>query len=71
MTEVWVVTKLLDGGDFEINGVYSTREKALSQCGYNETAVRMELDRNHSADTEFLIAHPSNPAGCVVSSSAR
>ena len=62
MTEVWVVTRLTPDGFMEINGVYSTQEKALEACTDDLTAAaRFEVDYDYSEVTDFLVVTRKQP----------
>ena len=62
---VWVVCTLLEGekaGQFEVQGVYTTKEAALAACTDPLTsAARFELNRDYRGHFEFDVVTPANP----------
>lgn len=62
---VWVVCTLLEGekaGQFEVQGVYTTKEAALAACTDPLTsAARFELNRDYRGQFEFDVVTPANP----------
>jgi hypothetical protein len=60
MTEVWIVGEVMTDsegnskGDWFLQGVFTTKEKALELCDRpSRKAVRFELDKDYTDITEF------------------
>ncbi len=69
MDAVWIVVELDDDSDlFQINGAYSTREKAVLACGPREMAAFFEVDKNYTEIDTFLVVSKENPLGELVKS---
>jgi len=67
--QVWVVVRIGSDG-LEIDGIYSSQDKALAACtpklGVMQTAaVPMEVDKDYSDKTRFLVTTPANPQGVM------
>lgn len=54
MTNVWIVAQVKDRdtGDWELGGVFTTREKAVAACQHPDDAVWQEtVDKPYPRDT--------------------
>lgn len=69
---VWVVCTLLEGekaGQFEVQGVYDTREQALEACTDDLTsAARFEVGRDYRGHYEFEVVSKVNPEPALTTS---
>lgn len=63
MNTAWVVVRHSKFAGIEIDGVYSTKERALAACGPDSLAVPLDVDRDYTDETEFLVATPRRPEG--------
>lgn len=70
--DVWVVCTLLEGdkaGQFEVNGVYATKEQALAACTDGLTsAARFEMNRDYRGHYDFELITQAKPEGVITTS---
>lgn len=66
--EVWLVTKLLPGTTMEVNGIYSSKDKAFAAISDDHSAaVCFELDRDYSEIRTFVAFSLAHPEGIATS----
>lgn len=64
--KVWMLARFEPNGSFEVNGIYSSEEKALAACTDDLTgAACFEMDRDYSDTTEFWMVSRAHPNGVM------
>lgn len=64
--KVWMLARFEPDGSFEVNGIYSSQEKALAACVDDLTgAACFEMDHDYTETTEFWMVSRAHPDGVM------
>lgn len=64
IASAWVVAKDVNGS-VVIDGVYSSREKALGACDDTKVVFQFLVDQDYTDITEFMVYTKANPDGVM------
>lgn len=63
---VWIACQVVGFRDWELNGIFTTKEAAAEVCdGANCLVVEFELDRDYTNVTEFKMLKPDEIAAAT------